>query len=118
MVLLLNAKRLTRFCSFKGDVRLEISSSRRAKGAANGVVNYVLWFVLRGRAYSLVDLGEGPLFLDQTEARGAEKKFFWRPPLRYLGIWMTAPPSPPPPPYPKVWIRHCYGQVRNKKMFD
>ena len=31
-----------------------------------------------------------PLFLDQTEARRAEKKFFWdRPP--YLRVWMTAP---------------------------
>ena len=39
-------------------MRLEISLSRRTKDAAYGVVNYVLWFVLRGRAYSLVDLGE------------------------------------------------------------
>ena len=49
-------------------MRLEISSSRRVKDAANGLVNYLLWFVLRGRAYSLVDLGPPPLFLDQTEA--------------------------------------------------
>ena len=35
-----------------------------------------------------------PLFLDQTEARRAEKFFL-----------ETAPP-PSPPPYPKVWIRH------------
>ena len=34
-----------------------------------------------------------PLFLDQTEARRAEKFFL-----------ETAPPSPPP--YLKVWIRH------------
>ena len=35
-----------------------------------------------------------PLFLDQAEARMAEKKLFWR-------------PLPPPlPPYLKVWIRH------------
>ena len=42
-------------------MRLEISSSRRVKDAANGLVNYLLWFVLRGRAYSLVDLGPPPL---------------------------------------------------------
>ena len=44
------------------------------------------------------DPGEGaggpalPLVLDQTEARRAEKKFFWD--------------RPPSPPYLKVWIRH------------
>ena len=37
-----------------------------------------------------------PLFLDQTEARTAEKLFFGRPaPLLYLRVWMTAPPPPP-----------------------
>ena len=40
------------------------------------------------------------LFLDQTEARRAEK-FFWDYPP-YLRVWMT-----PLPPYRKVWIRHC-----------
>ena len=58
----------------------------------------------------MADLGEGPggppapLFLDQTEARRAEKNVFWglRPP--YLRDWMTPPPLPP---YLKVWIRHC-----------
>ena len=45
-----------------------------------------------------------PLFLDQTEVRKAEKKF-WRPglPSPYLRVWMTTPP----PPFLKVWIRHC-----------
>ena len=38
-----------------------------------------------------------PLFLDQTEARRAEK-IFWRP--------LPFPP-PPPPSYLKVWIRQC-----------
>ena len=34
-----------------------------------------------------------PLFLDQTEARRAEKKFFSRPPPSpYLRVWMTGPP--------------------------
>ena len=33
------------------------------------------------------------LFLDQTEARRAEKMFFWRPgPPPYLTVWMTGPP--------------------------
>ena len=33
-----------------------------------------------------------PLFLDQTEARGAEKNFFGDPPPPYLRVWMTPPP--------------------------
>ena len=37
-----------------------------------------------------------PLFLDQTEARRAEKPFFGdQPPPLYLRVWMT--PLPPPP---------------------
>ena len=38
-----------------------------------------------------------PLFLDQTEARKAEKKFFWDHPP-YLRVWMTAPS-----PLPLIW---------------
>ena len=34
------------------------------------------------------DLPPPPLFLDQTEARGAEKNFFGDPPP-YLRVWMT-----------------------------
>ena len=37
-----------------------------------------------------------PLFLDQTEARRAEKPFFGDHPPFYLRVWMT--PLPPPPP--------------------
>ena len=45
------------------------------------------------------------LFLDQTEAQRAGKKFL-----------ESAPSPTPPPPYLKVWIRHCWvigliGQV-------
>ena len=48
---------------------------------------------------TVADTGEAPpLFLDQTEARRAQKRFFWRPP---------PPPPPPPPLFLKVWIRHC-----------
>ena len=36
------------------------------------------------------DLPSPPLFLDQTEARGAEKNFFGDPPP-YLRVWMTPP---------------------------
>ena len=36
-----------------------------------------------------------PLFLDQTEARRAEKFFGDRFP--YYGVWMANPPPPPPP---------------------
>ena len=48
-----------------------------------------------------------PLFLDQTKARGAEKKCFWRlsPPLISGSGW--PPPPPPTPPYLKAWIHHC-----------
>ena len=35
-----------------------------------------------------------PLYLDQIEARKAEKYFFGRSPS-YLRVWMTAPPPPP-----------------------
>ena len=55
---------------------------------------------------SVADLGEGPggpppLVLDRTEARRAEKIFFWDcPPLLSQGL-MTEPS-----PYLKVWIRH------------
>ena len=89
------------------------------------MVNYLLWFVLRGRAYSVADLGEGPgwpgppLFLDQTEALRAEKKFFGDRPLHLSQDLDDRPhPPPPPPAYLRVWIRHCYCQVLNKKMFD
>ena len=52
----------------------------------------------------MADPGKGPggyrpspLFLDQTEARRAEKKFLGdRPPYLSKGL-MTAPPLPPPP---------------------
>ena len=46
----------------------------------------------------MADLREGPgapppLFLDQTEARKAEKCFFGdHPPFTYLRIWMIGPP--------------------------
>ena len=43
-----------------------------------------------------------PLFLDQNEARIAEKNFESGPPPPYLRVWMRAPP----PPYLVVWIRH------------
>ena len=56
---------------------------------------------------SVADVGEGsrsllpppPLFLDQTEARRAEKIFLETGPLFYLRVWITSsnPPRPPPP---------------------
>ena len=56
---------------------------------------------------TLADPGEGPggpggpppLFLDQTEARRAEKIFWGAPGPPYLRVWMTAPAF-----YLKVWI--------------
>ena len=46
-----------------------------------------------------------PLFLDQTEVRRAEKKFFETAPPLFSGSgWPAAPASFP---YLKVWIRHC-----------
>ena len=54
----------------------------------------------------VADPGEGPggarpppLFLDQTEARRAEKIFWGAPGPPYLRVWMTAPAF-----YLKVWI--------------
>ena len=53
-----------------------------------------------GQAETVADSEEGPggppppLFLDQTEARRAEKNFFLRPPT----------PSPPPHPLRYSWI--------------
>ena len=60
---------------------------------------------------SVADPGQGlggpsPLFLDQTEARMAEKKKLRHGPP-YLRVRMTAPSPPPPFPYLKVRIRHC-----------
>ena len=43
------------------------------------------------------------IFLEQTEARMAEKKFFWR--QSPLSQGLDEPP--PPHPYMKVWICHC-----------
>ena len=45
-----------------------------------------------------------PLFFDQTKARGAKKKCFWRlsPPHLSQGL-----DDLPPPPYLKAWIHHC-----------
>ena len=43
-----------------------------------------------------------PLFLDQTEARRAEKSFLRPPPPPYLRVCTTGPPST----YLKIWIRH------------
>ena len=46
----------------------------------------------------MADPGKGPggpgspLFLDQTEARRAEKNFFWDRASPYLRVWMTGPP--------------------------
>ena len=73
------------------------------------------WHDLRGCAkairYSPVaDPGEGPgepaptpLFLDQNEARRAEKKFLETAPPLSQGL----DDRPPSPPYLKAWIHHC-----------
>ena len=56
---------------------------------------------------AVADLGEvpgpPPLFLDQTEARRAEKIFSGDHPPLSQGLDDRAPP------YLKVWIRHCMG---------
>ena len=39
---------------------------------------------------------EPPLFLDQTEARRAERNFLRDPAPAYLRVWMTGLPTPPP----------------------
>ena len=45
-----------------------------------------------------------PLFLDQNEARRAEKNIFETGPPPYLRVWMARSPLPP---YLKVWICQC-----------
>ena len=59
---------------------------------------------------TVVDPGQGPgkpappLFLDQTEAWRAEKKFF----LDHSSpLFQGLDDRPPPPLYLKVWICHC-----------
>ena len=76
------------------------------------------WEYLTGRLQEVVVCKKGnggstgggggpglPLFLDQTEARGAEKTSFGDrpPPVTSRPGW---PAGPPPLPYPKVWISH------------
>ena len=41
-------------------------------------------------------------FLDQNEARRAEKSIFETAPPPYLRVWMARSPPPPPPP-PLIW---------------
>ena len=67
-----------------------------------------------GGASAVADSGEGPggpgppLFLDQNEARKAEKNFFFEAaPPAYLRVLITAPPAP----YLKVWICHCSAPI-------
>ena len=45
------------------------------------------------------------LFLDQNEARRAEKIFLRPPPPLSQGL---DDQPPPPPPHLVVWIRHCF----------
>ena len=67
------------------------------------IQDYLTWGsfgVTQGITLQLRIQGEGvgktPLFLDQTEARKAEKEiFFVTGPPRYLRVWMTAPPPNP-----------------------
>ena len=56
--------------------------------------------------------GPPPLFLDQTEARRADKIIFWdhSPPFFSGSGW-----PPPPPPYLKVWIRHWWKQHQKSR---
>ena len=71
---------------------------------------------------SVAEPGEGPggtgspLFLDQTEARRAEKSFLRPPPPRppYLRVCMTGPPSP----YLKIWIRHWTNNNNSVQLFE
>ena len=55
--------------------------------------------ILVGRIQGIAPGGRPPLFSDQSEARRAEKDFFWAPPL---GFWVT--PSPPPPPKTSIQL--------------
>ena len=74
-----------------------------------GVCLSVLWTQCRGQQQWRVQ-GRGPvplLFLGQTEARRAEKKFLSDRPPPYLRAWMTDPP----PPYLGLWIWHWMNSL-------
>ena len=67
----------------------------------------------------MVDPGKGPggyspspVFLDQTEARRAEKNFLGYRPPTYLRVWMTAPPLPAPPPTYQGKLLHVQTILR------
>ena len=59
------------------------------------------WTLIRGRSR-----GGPPLYLDQTEARRAGKRFFWDRPPFILGSGLGSGWPPHPPPSLKVWIHY------------
>ena len=82
-------------------------SSTRVR-TTKGLIIYSFFFFIsfyylsggsRREAHGARPSSPSPIFLDQTEARRAEKIIFRRPgPPTYLGVWMTAPPPPPSRP--------------------
>ena len=63
------------------------------------------WRIQRSGPENLTPPPPPPLFLNQTEARRAEKQIFGGRAPPYLRVWMTAP-TPRLSAYLKVWIRH------------
>ena len=59
--------------------------------------------------------GRPPLFLDQTEARRAEKNLFGDPLPPYLRVWMIGPPplseGLEPPLYGALQLNRCLSQA-------
>ena len=91
-------------------MRMEARISSARVRTTKGLIIYSFFFISfyylsggsRREAHGARPSSPSPIFLDQTEARRAEKKIFRRPPL------------PPPPPHLskglddlKVWIRYC-----------
>ena len=95
------------FVSFENR-SLFFSKSELAPGSALSFCSWV-------RAKSVADPGGEPggpaprLFLDQTEARRAEKRLFGDRSPPYLWVWMTAPP---PPPYLRVFIQVYFKSLK------
>ena len=95
------------FVSFENR-SLFFSKSELAPGSALSFCSWV-------RAKSVADPGGEPggpaprLFLDQTEARRAEKRLFGDRSPPYLRVWMTAPP---PPPYLRVFIQVYFKSLK------
>ena len=97
-----------------------ISTGKRRRqwsGKLSSVVRLERSCLLSGGSRGGAWVARAPLIFRPNWGPKGRKKIFWRPPPPLVSGsgW---PALPPPPAYLRVWIRHCYCQVLNKKMFD